>query len=71
MAGQFIVRSLVQFHRDHARGIAGLNEHGNARLVAKASTTRELASQALDAGIGLAELAQGRVGAELDLSALT
>jgi len=71
MAGRSAIRSLVQFRRDGARGIAGLDPEGSARLLAGASTTRELALQAVAAGVGLAELAEQRAGAALDLSNLT
>lgn len=70
MATQSTIRSLVQFRHDGMRGIAGLDTHGSARLLAGASTTSELALQAAAAGTGLAELAGQRVGDALDLSAL-
>jgi hypothetical protein len=70
MAAQSSIRSLVQFRRDAARGIAGLDSNGGSRLLAGASTTRELALQAIAAKLGLAELAEQRAGAALDLSAL-
>ena len=71
MAGPSTIRSLVQFRRDGARAIAGLDARGGARLLAGASTTREFASQAIAAGIGLAELADRRAGDPLDLSGLS
>jgi hypothetical protein len=69
MSAQAIV-SLVQFEHDGARGVAGLDSTGNARVLAGAATTRELASQAVAEGLGLAELAGRRAGDPLDLSAV-
>jgi hypothetical protein len=67
MAGETIV-SLVQFARGTARGLAGLDGDGSARLIAGASAALDLASQALAGGKGLADLAAERAGEAIDLS---
>lgn len=66
-----MIRSLVQFERDGARGVAGLDADGAALLIGGAATTRDLALQAIATGRGLAELAAERAGAALDLASLT
>jgi len=60
--------SLVQFTRGPARGLAGLDAQGGARVIAGASTTLDFASQALAAGKGLARLAEERAGDGIDLA---
>ena len=70
MAGETIV-SLVQFASGTARGLAGLDKQGQARLIAGASTAIELAAQALAAGKRLAHLAGERAGDAVDLSEVT
>jgi hypothetical protein len=65
------IRSLVQFRGGNGRGLAALDAAGNARLVAGAATTVELAAQALAAGTGLADLASRRAGDPLDVSGLS
>ncbi len=69
MAGEEI-RSLVQFERGGARGLAALDGSGVARAVAGASTSIELAQQAFSAGTSLAGLANNRVGEAIDLAAV-
>lgn len=66
-----MIKSLVQFVRDEVRGVAGLDEDGRAWEIADAFSTLSLASEALAAGMGLAEIASARVGAEVALSDLT
>ena len=68
MAAQSTIRSLVQFSRDGARGLAGLDREGTAFLIAGAATTLELARQAIATGRGLASVAAERAGDVLDLS---
>src|SRR3569833_4092568 len=65
------ILSLVQFRRGGARGVAGLDDNGRARLVADTSTTLELARRAIAEHVGLAELADRLANEELDLSVLT
>jgi len=65
--GKMIV-SLVQFRRGSERGLAGLDAQGKAHVIAGASTTIELAGQAIDAGERLADLASERSCDPLDLS---
>ena len=62
------ILSLVQFRRGGARGVAGLDGNGRARLVADTSTTLELARRAIAEHVGLAELAERLMNEELDLS---
>jgi len=64
------IRSLVQFERVGLRGVAGLDANGAALLIGGASSTRDLARQAIAAGRELAELAAERSGAALDLASL-
>ena len=63
--------SLVQFERGGARGVAGLDGEGRARVVAGASTTLQLAGQAAAGGAGLAALAADRCGGDIDLGNVT
>lgn len=63
-----MIRSLVQFNRDGARGIAGLDATGHARVIDGAQTVLALATDAMVAGTSLADLAEQRAGAPLDLS---
>jgi hypothetical protein len=62
------VRSLVQFERDGARGLACLDAAGHARLVSGTSGTLDLARQALSAGMTLAALVRERPGEPVDLA---
>lgn len=64
------VRSLVQFASGPTRGVAALDAAGAARVVQGASATLDLAHQALEQGVSLAVLAQGRLGEAIDLSSL-
>jgi hypothetical protein len=68
---RLLIRSLVQFERGGGRGIAGLDEAGDARAIGGATTTLELARQAVAAGAALAELAAERAGDPIDLTAVT
>jgi hypothetical protein len=63
-----MIVSLVQFRRGSERGLAGLDAQGKAHVIARASTTIELAGQAIDAGERLADLASERSCDPLDLS---
>jgi hypothetical protein len=66
-----MIRSLLQFERAGARGVAALDDTGAAWQVRGAASTRELALQALAASIGLREMAQQRAGEVIDLTAVT
>ena len=61
--------SLVQFD-DGGRGVAAVTE-GGARRVEGATTTLALAAEALAAGSTLAALVEGRLGAPVDLDAVS
>jgi hypothetical protein len=65
------VRSLVQFSRDAARGVAGLDHEANSRVISGVASTLELARQADAAGRSLARMAAERMGGALDLSQVT
>lgn len=64
-----MIRSLVQFD-DGARGVAALGDDG-ARRVTGATSTLELANEAMAAGISLAEFAGARLGEAIDLGSVT
>jgi hypothetical protein len=64
------IRSLIQFERDGARGLAGLDENGAAHLLSGARTVLDLARQALAEARTLADLASNRAGDRVDLAAL-
>lgn len=66
-----MIRSLVQFEGPQGRGVAALDGDGVARVVTGAKSTLALASEALGAGETLAVLVAGRLGDEIDLSAVT
>src|SRR6478752_555201 len=68
---RLLIRSLVQFERGGARGIAGIDEAGDARVIVGAATTLELAREAVAAGATLDGLAAGRAGERVDLAAVT
>lgn len=63
--------SLLQFTRGAARGLAGLDAQGHARVIAGASTTLDFASQAIAAGQGLAQMATERAGDIVELAGVT
>lgn len=65
------IHSLVQFRHDGARGLAGLDAAGRARLISGASTTLDLARRAIAEHAGLAQIAGRLAGDEVDLSTLT
>ncbi|MDI1296307.1 MAG: GguC family protein [bacterium] len=65
------VRSLVQFNEGGIRGVAALDETGAARRVQGLASTRQLALDAIAAGISLAALAASKLGEAVDLSAVT
>ena len=62
------MRSLVQFSQAGARGVAMLDDTGEAFRLNDTSTTLSLAQDALARGAALADLAQARRGAALDLA---
>ena len=65
------IRSLVQFERDGARGLAGIEASGEAQVIGEAATTLELAHQAISGGQTLAQLAATRVAGTIDLASIT
>ena len=65
------IASLVQFHRDGARGVAGLSPEGEAFVVAAVSSTLELARQASTHSSSLAAAAAARLGESIDLANVT
>jgi hypothetical protein len=65
------MRSLLQFEQDGTRGVAALDDAGQAWRLEGASSTRELALQALASDIGLRELAQQRANGAIDLATVT
>jgi hypothetical protein len=65
------IRSLVQFERGRKRGIACVQASGAMRVVVGASTTLELARQAVAGGQTLARLAAKRAGAAIDIADVT
>jgi hypothetical protein len=65
------LRSLVQFERDGARGLAGIDASGEVHAIAGVSTTLELAREAIDRGGTLAEFAAKRTAGAIDLTAVT
>jgi hypothetical protein len=64
-----MIRSLVQFEENGARGVAALYE-ASARRVMGAATTLELAQRALSSGRTLSDLAGELVGDAIDLSSV-
>lgn len=65
-----MIRSLVQFAEDGARGVAALSADGAALRVAGVTTTLELAARAIGEGVSLAALAERLAGAPLDLASV-
>jgi hypothetical protein len=63
-----MIRSLVQFEEDGARGVAAIAGDGSARRLAGAGSTRELARRALGEGATLAALAEQLAGEPVDLA---
>jgi hypothetical protein len=68
MAGEIV--SLVQFRRGDTSGLAGLDPEGRARVIDGASTSFDLANQAIASRRRLPELAGERAGEPIDLSAV-
>lgn len=66
-----MMRSLLQFSESGVRGVGALDDAGEAWRLKGAASTRELALDALDAGVGLRELAQQRAAEAIDLTAVT
>lgn len=65
-----MIQSLVQFRKSGVRGLLALNEHGVARQVGAADTTRDLALLAFSQRIPLASLASETLGGLIDLSSI-
>ncbi|OYU33866.1 MAG: FAH family protein [Novosphingobium sp. PASSN1] len=65
------MRSLVQFSKDGVRGVAALDQEGQAWGLNSAKSTRELALQALTEGVTLRDLAQRAAGEMIDLAGMT
>ncbi len=65
-----MIRSLIQFEKHGARGVAGLDNIGAAHVLAGVETTLDLAHEALNSAMPLAELALVRVAETLDLAAV-
>ena len=68
MVEQASIRSLVQFERDGARGVAALDRDSRARSVSGSHTILQLAQDAVTGGLSLAENAARRAGEPIDLS---
>ncbi len=66
-----MIRSLVQFAKNGSRGVAALDSDARAHLVTASASTLQLASEAMDAGLSLAELARQRLGPPIDLAEVT
>ncbi len=65
-----MIRSLVQFAREGARGVAALDEVGAARVLTGVTSTLALAEEALERGCTLLALAEARAGGTVDLDAV-
>ena len=65
-----MICSLAQFATNDGRGVAALDGTGAARVVQGATTTLQLAYEAIAAGLGLAELATARLGDPVALDAV-
>ena len=65
-----MIRSLVQFERDGARGVAALQEDGSAKIVRGARSVLEMANESIAARTSLAALAASKLGEPIDLSAV-
>jgi len=63
-----VIQSLVQFQKGGVRGLLALDQHGNARLVKAANTTRDLAQLAAKRLTTLAMLAAESSGEAIDFS---
>ncbi len=70
-AGDGMMRSLIQFAQGGARGVAALDAAGQAYKLNDTTSTLALAHEALAQGTGLADLANTRRGAALDLAGVT
>ena len=66
-----MMRSLIQFTQNGARGVAALDAQGQAFRLNDTASTLALAQDALAKGTTLAALASARRGAALDLSGVT
>ncbi|HEX7873151.1 MAG TPA: AraD1 family protein [Sphingobium sp.] len=66
-----MIRSLIQFTDGRARGVAALDTDGQARSLTDTPSIRALAAEALKAGATLAQLAEERADASLDLASVT
>jgi hypothetical protein len=66
-----MIRSLVQFESNGARGVAALDGSGLARQVTNVSSVIELAGLAVRTRTSLADCASGRLGDAVDVTAVT
>ncbi|MCE7796328.1 FAH family protein [Sphingobium sufflavum] len=66
-----MIRSLVQYSADGTRSVAALDADGAAHRLADTPSILSLAVDAIGAGTKLAQLAEARAGAVLDLAAVT
>ena len=66
-----MIRSLVQFDKHGQCGVAALDGEAQAFVLGGAASTLQLAQQALAAEESLANLAQQRLGDQLDLGSVT
>lgn len=66
-----MIRSLIQFEKHGARGLAALAADGSARLVGGDGTTLSLAHEALAQGRTIAALAGERLAEPVDLAMVT
>ncbi|MFM6853654.1 MAG: FAH family protein, partial [Sphingopyxis sp.] len=66
-----MIRSLIQFEKDGARGVAALDGDGQARALATTPNILALAHDALAAHTTLAALATQRLGDVIDMAAKT
>ena len=65
-----MIRSLVQFAEDDARGVAALDDGGAARRLSGVRSTLELAERAITERVSLAVLAEQLAGDAVDLAKL-
>jgi hypothetical protein len=71
MAEGASIRSLVQYERDGARGVAALDGQGGARAISGSQTVLQLARDAARSGLTLAETVARRAAEPIDLSTVT
>lgn len=66
-----MIRSLVQFEKAGARGVAALGAEGEARVLAGTASVLSLAGEALASGVSLAPLASDRLAETIDLATVS